>query len=249
MAFTVDDVQDMIRLLATHPEWRAQLRPLIVGDEFDRLPAAMTAMAEAGARTDQRLEQISERLDRMAEAGARTDERLDRMAEAGLRTDRRLEQISERLDRMAERLERVAVRQDEDSGDIYEFKFARKVVSLLGEWVRHPNVVTLEDLPLIESAQASGQLTLPEVRQLRALDLMVRGGDRSIDGYPDVILAIEVSRKIDRNDIERAAARAALLQRAGYSAQAWVGGYEIDDRDRSLAVERGVSVRLLNSVA
>lgn len=51
MAFTVEDVQDLIRLLAERPEWRAQLRPLILGDEFDRLPRIVEELAEAQRRT------------------------------------------------------------------------------------------------------------------------------------------------------------------------------------------------------
>jgi hypothetical protein len=38
MTFEVSDLRDLIELLAAKPEWRAQLRPMILGDEFERLP-------------------------------------------------------------------------------------------------------------------------------------------------------------------------------------------------------------------
>ena len=33
MAFTVQDYQDLINLLAEHPEWKAELRHLLLSDE------------------------------------------------------------------------------------------------------------------------------------------------------------------------------------------------------------------------
>jgi hypothetical protein len=69
MAFTVEDFADLQRLLAAHPEWRAQLRPLILGDEFLQVPERLI-------RIDERLDRISETLDRMAAAQAEFDRRL-----------------------------------------------------------------------------------------------------------------------------------------------------------------------------
>ncbi len=69
MAFTVEDFEDLQRLLAEHPEWRAQLRPLILGDEFLQVPERLN-------RIDERLDRISETLDRMAARQDQFDQRL-----------------------------------------------------------------------------------------------------------------------------------------------------------------------------
>jgi len=39
MPFTVEDFQDLIRLLAQHPEWQAELRLHVLSDELLELPA------------------------------------------------------------------------------------------------------------------------------------------------------------------------------------------------------------------
>ena len=54
MAFTIEDFEDLRRLLAEHPEWRAELRPLILGDEFLQVPERLN-------RIDERLARISVR--------------------------------------------------------------------------------------------------------------------------------------------------------------------------------------------
>ncbi len=66
MAFTIEDFEDLQRLLAAHPEWRAQLRPLILGDEFMELPARI-------AQVEKELAEIRAILREMADHQARTE--------------------------------------------------------------------------------------------------------------------------------------------------------------------------------
>jgi phage shock protein A len=83
MPFTVDDFQDLIRLLAQRPEWRAELRRHVLSDELLELPAIVRQLAdqlvEAQARTDQRLERVESVLERLAEAQGRTETRVGRL--------------------------------------------------------------------------------------------------------------------------------------------------------------------------
>lgn len=73
MAFTVEQFADLVRLLEERPEWRAELRRLVLTDELLALPAAVRALAEAQARTE-------EKLTALAEAQARTEEKLAALA-------------------------------------------------------------------------------------------------------------------------------------------------------------------------
>jgi hypothetical protein len=40
MAFTVEDFPDLLRVLAEHPEWRAELRRHVLSEELVALPAS-----------------------------------------------------------------------------------------------------------------------------------------------------------------------------------------------------------------
>jgi len=68
MAFTVNELRDLIELLAEKPEWRAQLRPLILGDEFDRLPRQMEGLWKPLRQMRARTHAL--RIEELAEASA-----------------------------------------------------------------------------------------------------------------------------------------------------------------------------------
>ena len=82
MAFTVNDLNDLIRILREQPEWLREVRRVVLTDELLALPDLVRELAEAQRRTDERL----------AEFQRRTDERFAELAEAQRRTD---EQVAE----------------------------------------------------------------------------------------------------------------------------------------------------------
>ncbi len=68
MAFTVNDFEDLVGLLAQHPEWRERLRPLVVGDELlgvpgrlDRIEANLEAVTVQLLSVTSRLDHLTDR--------------------------------------------------------------------------------------------------------------------------------------------------------------------------------------------
>src|SRR4051794_12483949 len=98
MAFTVDDFQDLIRLLGQHPEWRAELRRHVLSDELLELPALMR--------------QLTERVDALVAAQAQTDARVDMLIAAQERTERRVASLENRVGEL--------------TGDVLEDRYARR---------------------------------------------------------------------------------------------------------------------------
>ena len=90
MAFTVKDYHDLVSLLYERPEWRAKLRQLILSEEFLDLPKALQNLAEAQARTEQRVKEL-------AEAQKRTEQRVEELAELQAATRSELRNLSERV--------------------------------------------------------------------------------------------------------------------------------------------------------
>ncbi len=248
MAFTVNDLQDLIALLAAKPEWRAQLRPMILGDEFDRLPEIVQELAAAQGRTEARVEEL-------AVAQGRTEARVEELAAAQGRTEQALSALTARVDDLATEVRSLAnsfrlfnEQYQDDSGAIYEVRFERKAPSLFGEWLRKPRAVTLNDLEKVDEAEVSGALSEPDARQLRALDVIIVGLDRTESGYPETVLAVEVSRTIEPSDLDRADTRAAILNRIGYRARAAVGGRFASEKVIAEAGKRGILLRLVDQV-
>ncbi|MGC8783925.1 MAG: hypothetical protein ACP5RN_06020 [Armatimonadota bacterium] len=133
---TVDDLRDLIRILEEHPEWRAELRRVLLSNELLQLPELVREIAELQRQHSQEMEQIratlaevvqiqrqhsemlaqhSQALAQLAEAQRRTDQRLEQLAqevrtlaEAQRRTEERVEQLAEAQRRTEERVEHLA---------------------------------------------------------------------------------------------------------------------------------------------
>lgn len=71
MPFTVEDFQDLLKLLWEHPEWRVPLWAALAGEELLRLPGEFRAFRE---ETDRRFAEL-------AEAQARTEGRVGQLKE------------------------------------------------------------------------------------------------------------------------------------------------------------------------
>ena len=242
MAFTVTDVRDLIRLLAEHPEWRAELRPLILGDEFQELPGIVRDLGEAQRRTESNLAALTEEVRALgADVRALTEEMRALSAD--------VKALTVGLGTLSGTVGELGREVAEYVGPTYELLFGLKASSLFGPWLRRPRATGVGDLERLDDAVESGLLSQKELDSLYALDLLILGGDRQTAGFPETLVAVEISRTIDRGDIERAIGRAELLRRLGYLALPAVGGREIGPRAQQFADEQKVIVRLVNQVA
>ena len=65
MPFTVEDFHDLTALLEQRPNWRSELRRLLLTDEVLRLPALVQQLVEAQQRAEARLAGVEGRLGRL----------------------------------------------------------------------------------------------------------------------------------------------------------------------------------------
>jgi hypothetical protein len=116
MSFTVDDFEDLLRLLYERPEWQERLRRAILPPELFELPRLAQELADANRAERERVagleaEQQATRQE-MREGFAQTGKRLDRVeAElAAFRTEtgERFEQVDQRFDRVEGRLQQLS---------------------------------------------------------------------------------------------------------------------------------------------
>jgi len=113
MAFTVQDFEDLLRLLDERPEWLEALRQRVFTSELAEVPRLMREIAESQARTQQVLEAFGRRLDQREQ---QIDELAQLMKQLTLRVDeiaRQLEQLTRRLDVLGERVDQLTQRVNE----------------------------------------------------------------------------------------------------------------------------------------
>jgi hypothetical protein len=237
MAFTIQEYLDLVRLLAEHPEWRSELRRLLLSEELLELPQIVRNLAEAQRRTEERLERLEATVAELAEAQRRTEERLEALVEAQRRTEERLErlevtvaELAEAQRRTEERLERLEVttktlvdKVGALTGRSLEVDYRDKADAYFGRLLRRLQVVALRTLEDILEAHLSSQ----EFDDLLSLDLLIKGRPRHYPDLPEVLLAVEISAVVDQGDLDRAWRRAALLRQAGYQVIPMVAGEQI----------------------
>uniref|UniRef100_A0A831TFU8 Chromosome partition protein Smc n=1 Tax=Thermorudis peleae TaxID=1382356 RepID=A0A831TFU8_9BACT len=113
MTLSTDDLHELIRLLEQHPEWRAELRRLVLTEELLGLPGLTRELAGIVREMARSQQQGLERLERVEVTQARLAEALTTLAEAQRRTEERLDALTVRVDALAARLDALAVRMDE----------------------------------------------------------------------------------------------------------------------------------------
>ena len=232
MPFNINDLQDMKQLLRAHPEWRAELRELILTDELVDLPRQF---AEAQARSDARFERIERALEQLAQAQARTEARVEELAQAQARTEARLEELAQaqartevNLGELVQQQKIFGERQDKMLGTMLELRFSKYAPSYFGRFLRRTRAVLPDNLDAA-TEDLFQNLSDEERVDVMQLDALVTG--RVIEplspNITEVWLAAEVSSRIDRNDVERAMRRSKLLRKLGLAAIPVVVGEQL----------------------
>lgn len=190
MAFTVEDYRDLVQLLSEHPEWRSELRQLLLSDELLTLPEIVRGLAEAQQRAEERLANVEDRLSRIETAIRHLTEEVRALTENQRRTDNTVSRLK---------------------GDMLELSYRNKIYGYFGYLMRRLKVVDLSTIDeALETILAPG-----EFRDVFRLDLLATGQLRKAPGGPEFWLAIEISSVVDSNDVDRAWRRANLIRRAG----------------------------------
>jgi methyl-accepting chemotaxis protein len=106
MAFTVNDFQDLLRLLDEHPEWRDELRRRLLPQELLELPAIVRQLADQLVALTARLDQLTARVDQLTAQVEQLTVRLDQLTA-------RVDQLTARVDQLTAQVEQLTVRLDQ----------------------------------------------------------------------------------------------------------------------------------------
>src|ERR1044071_4347516 len=99
MPFGDEDFHDLVRLLEEHPEWRNELRRLVLIDELLALPEQI---ADLRVSTEQRFRELAEAQQKLVEAQQRTEKRVTELAEAQQKLVEAQQRTTEQLQALAD---------------------------------------------------------------------------------------------------------------------------------------------------
>lgn len=243
MTFDVAEYHALVKLLYEHPEWRAEMRQLLLSEEILTLPAVVRELsvivkelAEAQKRTEQRVEELTEAQKRTDEQLRLLTQRVDALTEA----QRELTKAQERTER---RVEGLVTRVGELSGYLLEGRYRQRPLSYFNRLLSRAEAVDVVDV-----LPAEMELSEEALEDLLALDVLIRGqlkprfAERL--GFSRVWLVVEISGQIEYSDVERTWERAMLLQKCGLPTIGVVGGKGITQNALDVAQSKGVIVQL-----
>ncbi|MCD6505987.1 hypothetical protein J7M22_05105 [Candidatus Poribacteria bacterium] len=230
MTFTAQDYMGLVKLLDEHPEWKAELRRLLLTEELLSLPETVRQLSrsieqltKAQQSSEERLRRLEETVEKLAEAQRRTEERLGRLeetieklTEAQRRTEEQIRYLAEDQGRIWDKLSKV-------DGRTLELEYREKAPAYFGHVMRKTRVISREDL----ANTLEGKLPVEELRDVLFTDMVVSGQPRDVEGEEMIWLVVEVSSVVDERDVIRAKRRAELLKKAGYTSVPVVAGERI----------------------
>jgi TolA-binding protein len=254
MPFELRDFQDLIRLLRDHPEWREELRALLLTQELLTLPALVRGLAETVAQLTVWLDQLTETVARLAEGQERLSEGQQRLSETVAQLTVRLDQLTVRLDQLTETVARLAegqerlsegqqrfeVQMGEMRGWFLEQHYRTHAAAYFGRFLRQVQVAHIGRL----ADALKERLEEGEVGEVLLADLILTGRLSQPAGPLAIWVVLEVSATVDRRDVERAQRRAGLLRQARYPAVGIAAGTEATAGARRAASEVGVALLL-----
>jgi hypothetical protein len=217
MAFTVTDFHDLVELLEQQPQWRHELRRLVLTDELLGLPRAVSELTAAQQRTESSVAEL-------VEAHKRTDAQVAELVETQRSTSLALAGLADVVKSLTRDVhDKLLPDVGWLKGLTLERDFRDRPLTYYRKIVRRAHTLSERELSqVLEGAVERGQLTYDDVDDIVQADAVVEG--RSLrDGTP-VYLVVEVSWGIGKKDVQRAARRSALLTRAGTRAEPVVGG-------------------------
>ena len=223
MPFTLDDFHDLIRLIETRPEWRAELRRLVLTEELLAVPDHIAALRVRSEEQFQALVEAQQRTDIQL---ATLTERVTALAAAQERMDSQLATLTEQVAALTRVVHTLTVDVGTLKGKSLEADYRSRGHAYLSRVLRRPHVLTSDELmTLIEDARDRGVLSDIAAQDLYETDLVVRG--RSSEDGAEVYLVVEVSWGVGPHDVERAVQRARALSHIGLAAIPVVAGEHI----------------------
>ncbi|MBI2765231.1 MAG: hypothetical protein HYX53_04875 [Chloroflexi bacterium] len=246
MAFSVSDFEDLLQLLREHPEWQAELRRVLMGDELAAINATLREMADEmrafRAETGERLAAHDREFAALRQSLRDLSESQTRLSEAQSGLSDAQGRLVDAVSRLTDAQLKIETQVGKLNGHYLESVYRERLASYLGRKIRRARVVVPADLPRVREADAAGLLSDADWADLTGLDVLLKGVTNHPGETGERFVALEASAVIDRHDVDRANARAAILRRLGYEVIPAVAGDSVLPNAPAHAGSLGVAV-------
>ena len=231
MPFTVEDFRDLVQLLEERPQWRAEIRRLVLSDEYLAVPEQIAELQR----------QTVELQRETTELGRKSEQLRLEVAELRRDMERRFNDVDEKIDRLQGDVGQLQGDMGQLRGDVAQLKgndlerrYRERAYSYFGRLIHKSRIIKPQKLyEMLDEAIERGVLSQRDRDQVGSADLVMRG--RWIADGRQVMVLAEISALVDLNDVQRAVDRAALLAKTGMPVVPVVAGASVTERAADMA--------------
>ncbi len=240
---SINNIDDLARILREQPEWADTIRSLLLSKELLDLPNQFAEFVEI---TNRNFQLFHERLERLETdmAGVKADVAVLKSDMAGVKADVAV---------LKSDMGQVKGQLGNALGINYEFKIEKNIASIAGRYLQVRRINVLKGawtglapglMDLIEQAEDDGIITGEQSYELGLTDLIFDG--RHKDDASVLHVAAEISITVGDIDITRATERANILRAVmNRPVVPAVIGSRIDDTRAAMAAANNVTVILM----
>ena len=236
--FTVEDFRDLVQLLEERPQWRAEIRRLVLSDEYLAVPEQIAELQR----------QTAELQRETTELGRKSEQLRLEVAELRRDMERRFNDVDEKIDRLQGDVGQLKGDVGQLKGDMgqlrgdvaqlkgndLERRYRERAYSYFGRLIHKSRIIEPQKLyEMLDEAIERGVLSQRDRDQVGSADLVMRG--RWIADGRQVMVLAEISALVDLNDVQRAVDRAALLAKTGMPVVPVVAGASVTERAADMA--------------
>lgn len=192
--YKIETFEDILKALKENPEWLEELRRIILTEELIALPRKFQRFLENDFKP------LKLKVDK-----------IDQDVKVLKEDVKVLKEDVEILKKDVKILKEDAA---ELKGDNFERKVRERAPSYFGRLIRRCRVLSIEDLAeVLEVAVEKGFISEDDKSKALDIDVVVTGILKS-DKEQKVVLAAEISQRVDRVDVERAYERSLIIGKA-----------------------------------
>jgi FtsZ-binding cell division protein ZapB len=219
-----------LKALKEDPEFAADVRALLLSEDFLNLPPKFDRMEKKIDRIEHKVDKLEERQTRSEERQDRLEKKVDKLVEEVGVLKKDVDTLKKDVDTLKKDVD--ILKQDVDllkkdvaylKGSDRERWYRDKAHAVFGRIILKGKPFEEKAAEILWDAYKRGQISKEERDEVLSADLLW-SGER--DGK-FVVLVVEVSFTISQDDVERAKKRAEILRKLGILAIPVVGGVEL----------------------